>query len=69
MRGVGIVSQGGVVPHGEGLRRAVRWIGEQPRHDRAVLEEAGRRFDLTPLEQDFLARQFGPWGATPEQRE
>lgn len=63
------MSEHGVVPHGEGLRNAVRWMAQQPRHDRSVLNEAGQRFDLNPLEQDFLARYFGPWESTPERRE
>ncbi len=48
----------GVVPHGESLRRAVRWLAQQPRHDRATVAEAARRFDLDPLEQDFLEHHF-----------
>lgn len=49
----------GILPEGEPLRRAVRWIGEQ-RLDRPdahlanLVDEAGRQFDLTPLEQEFL---------------
>lgn len=63
------MARDGVVPHGEGLRRAVRWMAQQPRHDRAVLNEAGQRFDLTPLEQEFLAHYFGPWESKPEGKE
>lgn len=44
----------GILPHGEGLRRALRWLSEQGRHDAAAIEEAAQRFDLTPLEEDFL---------------
>lgn len=43
-----------ILPHGEGLRRALRWLSEQGRHDAAAIEEAAQRFDLTPLEEDFL---------------
>lgn len=43
-----------VVPSGEGLRRAVRWIGEVGRHDLCVIDEACRRFDLSPLDEEFL---------------
>lgn len=50
-----------VLPHGEALRRALRWLGEQPRRDAATIEEAARRFDLTPLEEQFLLDRFrGP---------
>ena len=47
-----------LIPHGEALRRAVRWLGEQDRHDAATLEEAARRFDLTPAEEQFLLENF-----------
>jgi hypothetical protein len=50
-----------LLPHGEALRRAVRWLGEQPKRDPATIEEAARRFDLTPLEEQFLLEYFrGP---------
>ena len=49
---------GGVLPHGEGLRRAIRWIGEQGDHSAAALEEAARRFDLDPREEAFLLERF-----------
>ena len=45
---------GGVQPRGEGLRRAVRWLSDEGRHDAAAVEEACRRFDLSPLEEEFL---------------
>jgi hypothetical protein len=56
---------GGVVPEGEGLRRAMRWLDERarddPRADRAKLVgEAATRFDLTPLDEDFLLRNWRP---------
>ncbi len=54
------MSASGVTPHGEGLRRAVRWLGEQSARDARTLDEAAQRFDLTPLEEDFLRREFGP---------
>jgi hypothetical protein len=64
--GVDAMPGPGVTPHGEGLRRAVRWLGEQPAHDTRTLEEACQRFDLTPLEADFLRREFGPWAHRPD---
>lgn len=60
------MSASSITPHGEALRRAVRWLGEQPAHDTRTLEEAGQRFDLTPLEADFLRREFGPWAHRPD---
>lgn len=46
------------MPEGEGLRRAVRWLSEQPVRDARIIEEASRRFDLSPLDEDFLLRHF-----------
>jgi hypothetical protein len=48
----------GIVPTGEGLRRAVRWLSDFHRHDCAAVEDAARRFDLTPLQEEFLLRHF-----------
>jgi len=47
-----------IQPRGERLRRAIRWLSEEGRHDAAALGEASRRFDLTPLEQEFLWTHF-----------
>ena len=52
------MSHDSILPHGEALRRAVRWLGEQQRHDAAAIEEAARRFDLTPTEEEFLLAHF-----------
>lgn len=41
-------------PPGDGLRRALRWLSDQRRHDPAAIEEASLRFDLNPIEEDFL---------------
>ncbi|HMB36395.1 MAG TPA: hypothetical protein VKV41_20290 [Methylomirabilota bacterium] len=45
------------------IKQAVKWIdeklAEQPDRDRTkLLDEAGRRFDLTPVEADFLFRHL-----------
>ncbi len=50
---------GGITPQGEALRRALRWLDErvreEPKADRGKLVgEASVRFDLTPVEADFL---------------
>jgi hypothetical protein len=50
---------GSVLPHGEALRRAVLWLAQQQRHDPAILEQAAQRFDLSPLEAEFLLQHFG----------
>ena len=45
------------------IKQALTWIDEKlrddPRADRAkLIDEAGRRFDLTPLQSDFLLREL-----------
>jgi hypothetical protein len=50
------------------IKAAVQWIEEQlrdrPDADRVMLvDEAGRRFDLTPLDEDFLGRQIAQRGS------
>ena len=64
------MSEGGagdLGPHGESIRRALRWLDErareEPKEDRLKLvAEAARRFDLSPLEEDFL---LGSWARPP----
>ena len=45
------------------IKQAVKWIEDQlhdnPRTDRVKLvDEASRRFDLSPLDEDFLFRHL-----------
>lgn len=44
----------GAPPAGQGLREALRWLSASGRHDAAAIEEACRRFDLSPLDEEFL---------------
>jgi len=53
----------GTLPKGESIRRALRWLDDSvqddPKLDRVKLVgEASARFDLTPLEEDFLLRSW-----------
>ena len=54
-----------VVPTGEPLRRAIRWLSEQ-RQDRpeaklaVLVNEAALRYDLSPAEQQALLDTFAP---------
>ena len=46
-----------------GIKQAVRWLEEQlherPDADRVrLVDEAGRRFDLSPMDTDFLFRHL-----------
>ncbi len=57
----------GVLPHGESMRRAVRWLDERAREEPSaarakLVDEAGARFDLSPLEVEFLLMN---WARTP----
>jgi hypothetical protein len=45
------------VPSRERLRHALRWLSDGGRHDAAAVEEACRRFDLSPLDEEFLLRE------------
>jgi len=53
----------GIQPHGESLRRALRWLSERRQEEPAMariklIEEAALRFDLTPAEADFLMMEW-----------
>jgi len=48
---------GPLKPKGDALRAALRWLSEQGEHTPAAIEEACRRFDLSPLDADFLLAQ------------
>jgi hypothetical protein len=55
--------RGGVAPGGESIRSALKWLSERRLTEPSVprmklVEEAALRFDLTPLETDFLARSW-----------
>lgn len=59
-----------VMPEGEALRRAVKWIsaeiGEHP--DKSVhklINEAVARFDLSPKDSDFLMSFYKKGGSSP----
>jgi len=47
-----------LVPHGEALRRAIAWMSELHSHDCKTVEQACQRFDLSPLEEEFLLGYF-----------
>ncbi len=56
--------RGGILPEGESLRRAVRWLDERRRDEPdaprpRLIDEAARRFDLDPLQTDFLINNWG----------
>ncbi|MGD9308179.1 MAG: hypothetical protein PVG51_03520 [Desulfosarcina sp.] len=52
-----------IQPEGENLRKAVKWIAEEEKagssKSRQELQEAAcLRFNLTPMESEYLARSF-----------
>lgn len=52
-----------LLPEGEGLRNAVRWLSDQSNGSPLtlkIIEQAAVRFDLSPLEEEFLRTHFIP---------
>lgn len=47
-----------IVPGGDALRRAVAWLAEQGAWTPSLIEEACRRFDVCPADEEFLLREF-----------
>jgi len=52
-----------VQPEGEDLRKAVKWISDERRYgaDKTfikLIEEAGLKFNLSPLDQEYLINFF-----------
>lgn len=45
-------------PSGQGLRNAIVWLSDQGRHDATAVQEAAVRFDLSPLDEEFLLRHL-----------
>ena len=48
---------GTIAPQGQNLRRALRWMSDRRQHDLSSIEEASQRFDLSPIEEEFLLRE------------
>ena len=51
------------------IKQAVQWVDDQlrdrPEADRvALIDEASRRFDLSPMDSDFLFRHLAERGRT-----
>ena len=52
-----------ILPEGETLRRAIRWIDEQQKQHpdkklNRLVQEATLKFDLSPRDSDFLWRFY-----------
>jgi hypothetical protein len=47
-----------LLPHGENLRKAVRWLSERGEITGKTIEQASQQYNLSPREEDFLLRIF-----------
>lgn len=52
-----------IQPEGEGLRNALAWLSERRKEDPSaprakLIDEAALRYDLSPMEVDFLLQQW-----------
>ena len=47
-----------IVPEGDHLRRAVAWLARQGPWTPELINEACQRFDLSPLDEEFLLREW-----------
>ena len=52
-----------IQPKGEDLRRAVKWVSEERNYNpekeaKAIVQEACIKFDLSPIDADFLLRHL-----------
>jgi hypothetical protein len=55
--------QHSILPDGEHVRRAVRWISDRRDESEdlcsvALVDEASRRFDLSPWEEEWMLHTF-----------
>jgi len=46
-----------IVPKGEALRHAVAWLLEQGSWTPDFIDQASQRFDLSPIEEEFLLQE------------
>jgi hypothetical protein len=46
-----------LLPEGDALRRAVAWLGEQRSWTPELIDQASRRFDLSPTDEEFLLQE------------
>ena len=52
-----------IYPKGEDLRKAVKWVSEERKYNKekklkALIEEACLKFNLSPMDADFLLRKL-----------
>ena len=59
------MTQHQLIPDRERLRLAVRWMSDNGQHSARAVEDACRRFDLSPLDEEFLLQHF-VWAPPPD---
>jgi hypothetical protein len=47
-----------LIPHKERLRNALQWLSETQKFTLKGVEEAAQRYDLSPLDEEFLLTHF-----------
>ena len=59
-----------IAPEGENVRKAIKWISDKRQYEpeecgplMSMIEQAAKRFDLSPKDAEFLIRFF----SSPEQ--
>jgi len=52
------MTKDGLLPKGENFRRAIAWLLKQPKRDAKTVEEACQRFDISPLDEEFLLQHL-----------
>ena len=60
----------GILPEGEQLRKAVKWISDERTENPKIplfslIEKACLKFDLTPKDEEFLVRHMSEGESTP----
>lgn len=58
-----MTEQRGVVPGGESIRSALKWLSERRQAEASaarekLIDEAALRFDLSPMDVDFLLNHW-----------
>jgi hypothetical protein len=46
-----------LLPKGEALRRPIAWLAEQGSWTPELIDQASRRFDLSPTDEEFLLQE------------
>jgi len=55
-----------LVPKGDALRHAVAWLSEHGEWTPELVDEACRRFDIAPVDEEFLLNE---WRRARKERE